>query len=56
MRLDGTSQANVADEKTLDMILDRTHLAKKIACPYPDTGLGYEIVKQEEAGLLASVL
>lgn len=55
MRLEGTAQTSVADEKTLDMILDRSHLTAKSACPYPESGPGYEIVQQEEAGLLASV-
>ena len=51
----GDAQNSTVDDKTLDMLLDRTHLAKKIACPYPASGPGYELVAQQSAGLLSSV-
>lgn len=55
VRAQGDAQNSTVDDKTLDMLLDRTHLAKKVACPYPTSGAGYELVAQQSAGLLNSV-
>ena len=48
-------QSAAVSDETLDLILDRTHLSEKKACPYPTSGIGYEFIAQQESGLLAGV-
>lgn len=56
VRLDDVPQSGEADEETLSRILDRTHLAANKERPYPETGVGYEVVAQiDGSGLLKGV-
>lgn len=42
--------------QTLDRILDRGHLAANRERPYPESGVGYEVVAQiDGSGLLKGV-
>jgi len=53
---DDVPQSAEVDDTMLDKILDRGHLTKGTALPYPETGPGYEVVQQlEGSGLLQSV-
>ena len=40
----------------LKQLLDRTHMAKHVKAPYPDIGMGYELVQANDgSGLLSGV-
>ena len=40
----------------LDRLLDRSHLVERIEAPYKPSGIGYEIVAQNDgSGLLSTV-
>lgn len=40
----------------MEKLLDRTHLEKHIKAPYPDMGIGYEMVQANDgSGLLSGV-
>lgn len=54
--LDDVPQSAEVDDRMLDKILNRDHLAKGTALPYPEIGPGYEVVQQlEGSGLLRGV-
>lgn len=53
---DDTPQSGEADEQMLNRILDRNHLAANKERPYPESGVGYEVVAQiDGSGLLKGV-
>ncbi|CAL5223570.1 g6105 [Coccomyxa viridis] len=50
------AQSGVISEEMLEKLLDRTHLEKHIKAPYPDVGVGYEMVQANDgSGLLSGV-
>ncbi|PRW20842.1 ATP-dependent DNA helicase DDM1 isoform X1 [Chlorella sorokiniana] len=54
--LNDVPQSGEPDQATLDRILDRGHLAANKERPYPESGVGYEVVAQiDGSGLLKGV-
>ena len=51
---DGEPQSGVVDDATLARLLDRAHLLKGAALPYPASGVGYEVVAAGDGGGLLS--
>jgi ATP-dependent DNA helicase len=47
---DDVPQSAEVDDAMLERILDRGHLARSEPLPYPESGPGYEVVQQLEAG------
>ncbi|KAK9815465.1 hypothetical protein WJX72_004092 [[Myrmecia] bisecta] len=49
-------QSGVVSDKMLGQLLDRKHLAEAKPCPYPTSGVGYEVVQHfDGAGLLSGI-
>ncbi|KAJ9505737.1 hypothetical protein QJQ45_012825 [Haematococcus lacustris] len=44
-KMDDLPQSGVVSDQDLDQLLDRTHLEKDAATPYPSSGVGYELVQ-----------
>lgn len=42
----------VVDDKTLNKLLDRSHLEQNKAAPYPPSGMGYEVVQAMDSSTL----
>jgi hypothetical protein len=51
----GKQATDMVSDTMLEQLLDRSHLAARSACPYADSGPGYEVVHQHTSGLLSSV-
>lgn len=57
MSLDDVPQSGVVSDATLEQVLDRRYLMSGEPCPYPPSGVGYEVMQgvQGNASLLQNI-